>query len=84
MDKQEITKYIGQHSAWKQRLKQAIESGSHSWDIGDVGRDDHCDFGKWLKTLPPAVRSSVHCRNVANLHADFHREAAHVLELVEA
>lgn len=84
MDKQEITRYIGQHSAWKSRLKQAIDSGQHTWNVPEIRSDDHCDFGKWLKTLPPAVRSNEHYRNVTSLHADFHREAAHILELVDA
>lgn len=84
MDKQEITKYIGQHSAWKARLREAIDKGSHEWKVGDVRRDDQCEFGKWLRTLPPSARSNEHCQNVEKLHATFHQEAAGVLELVDA
>lgn len=83
MDRQEITKYIGQHSAWKARLREAIDKGSHSWNVPDVRRDDQCEFGKWLRSLPSSARSNEHCQNVENLHADFHREAARVLELVD-
>jgi hypothetical protein len=84
MDKQHITKFIGQHGIWKSRLRQAIDSGKNSHDIGSVRRDDQCEFGKWLKELPPQDRTSQHYRSVSSLHSEFHREAARVLELVAA
>lgn len=84
MEKQEITRFIGQHSAWKTRLKRAIDSGDHSMVVHDVRRDDQCDFGKWLNSLPPGARANGHYTNVVSLHSDFHREAASVLELVQA
>ena len=82
MEKQEITKFIGQHGLWKSRLRQAIDNGKSSHDAASVRRDDQCDFGKWLKELPSQERTSQHFRTVSGLHAEFHREAARVLELV--
>jgi hypothetical protein len=82
MDKQDITKFIGQHGLWKSRLRQAIDSGNSSHDAARVRRDDDCDFGKWLKGLPAQERTSQHFRTASSLHSEFHREAARVLELV--
>jgi hypothetical protein len=82
MEKQDITKYIGQHGLWKGRLRQAIDSGKSSHDAASVRSDDQCDFGKWLGGLPAQERTSEHFRTVSSLHAQFHREAARVLELV--
>jgi len=82
MEKQDITKYIGQHGLWKGRLRQAIDSGKSSQDAASVRRDDRCDFGKWLKELPAQDRDSKHFRAVSSLHNEFHQEAARVLELV--
>jgi len=56
MDKQEITKYIGQHSAWKSRLKQAIQSGSHSWDLSDIRSDGHCEVVEGATPCSPLQR----------------------------
>lgn len=81
MNKEDIAKYIGQHSLWKTRLRQAIDSGESSHDAASVRRDDQCDFGTWLKALPAQERASPHFQAVASLHAEFHREAARVLEL---
>jgi len=81
MEKQNITRYIGQHGVWKSRLRQAIDSGKSSHDMASVRRDDQCEFGKWLKELSAQDRNSQHFRSVSGLHAEFHREAARVLEL---
>jgi hypothetical protein len=81
MDKKEITKFIGQHGLWKSRLRQAIDHGESPSDAASVGRNDDCEFGKWLKELPAQERTSQHFRTVNTLHTEFHKEAARVLEL---
>jgi hypothetical protein len=77
----EISKFIGAHGNWKARLKEAIDIGTSEFKVENVRRDDLCNFGKWLYSLPPADQQSVRWKNVRELHAKFHIEAALVLDL---
>lgn len=81
MNSQELSKAIGAHGMWKQRLNAAIEQGSSSFSPEQVAPDNQCDFGRWLYSLPPVVRRSPEFNNVQALHASFHKEAARVLSL---
>jgi hypothetical protein len=69
---------------WKARLRQAVRSGTSDLTVLVAGQDTECGFGCWLhgeaqSQLPPADYELI-CR----LHADFHREAAAVLDLALA
>ena len=44
----EISQAIGNHERWKTKLSASIKSGTVTADALDVGRDDICDFGRWL------------------------------------
>ena len=77
----EINKAIGAHGMWKQRLRQAIDTGQSEFSVERVRPDNLCDFGKWLHALPAKDSSSAHWKSVQELHAKFHTEAARVLEL---
>jgi methyl-accepting chemotaxis protein len=77
----QVTVAIGAHRQWKQRLQAAIDTGQSTLSVIDVCADNRCDFGRWLYSLPPADRNSVHWREVQKLHAGFHQEASHVLDL---
>ena len=79
--KEAITKGIGAHGLWKQRLVDAINSGKSQWTPEGVCQDNQCDFGKWLYSLGPTDRQSPHCEKVRDLHAQFHKAAANVLTL---
>jgi methyl-accepting chemotaxis protein len=81
---QQINKAMAAHNAWKQRLLDAIQTGSSEHDPAKVSKDNQCDFGKWLYSLPPAVQRTEHWQNVRALHAEFHKEAGRVLELALA
>lgn len=81
---EEIQKAIAAHGMWKQRLRTAIATGQSDVSVSDVCHDNQCAFGKWLYTLDPATRSSNRWQCVRTLHADFHREAARILELALA
>ena len=83
MLKDEITKAVGAHGLWKSRLRRAIDTGTSDFTSEGVKPDDRCDFGRWLHAVPAEERNEHH-QHVAALHADFHREAANVLRLVEA
>ena len=78
---EEITKAIGAHGMWKQRLRQAIDTGKSEFTIERVRPDNLCDFGKWLYSLPPGDQKSSHWKTVQDLHGKFHAQASHVLGL---
>jgi chemoreceptor zinc-binding protein len=78
---EEIKKAVGAHGMWKQRLKQAIDSGKSDFTVDRVRVDNMCDFGKWLYSLAASDQTSAHWKSVRELHAKFHAEAAHVLSL---
>lgn len=80
---EEIDKAIGAHGMWKIRLKSAIESGRIETPIEIIRTDNQCVFGKWLygSTLSPQDKASRHYSIVKQIHAEFHKTAAHVAEL---
>ena len=43
--------------------------------------DNHCEFGKWLYSLPIAEQNAAQFKKVQALHATFHKEAAHVISM---
>jgi len=46
LNTEEITKAISAHGNWKQRLRQAIESGNSEYTVEKLKVDNQCDFGK--------------------------------------
>lgn len=83
---QEIDNAIGAHGLWKGRLKTAIDTGKIDVPVETIRKDNQCPFGKWLygTSLSTAERNSSHYRTVKDLHAEFHKTAAHVTELALA
>lgn len=79
--KDEITKGIGAHGLWKQRLIDAIANGKSDWKPDTVCMDNQCDFGKWLYGASPADKKSPHYETVKSLHAQFHKVAGEILRL---
>jgi len=78
---EEINKAIGAHGMWKQRLRQAVDTGKSDFTVERVRPDNLCDFGKWLYSLPAGDQTSAHWKTVRELHDKFHAEAAHILGL---
>jgi methyl-accepting chemotaxis protein len=80
----EITKAIGAHGMWKNRLRSAIDSGKADANPADVAKDNVCPFGQWLygPAMPAAIRSGMDYATVRRLHAEFHKCASKVLECV--
>ncbi len=76
----EIKKAIGAHGLWKARLRGAIDTGKSEWPVDAVAKDNQCEFGRWIHSLPAG---GAHVAKVKDLHAKFHAEAASVLKLVE-
>jgi methyl-accepting chemotaxis protein len=75
---------IAAHAKWKYRLREAIDTGTSQWRAQDVRTDNACEFGKWLIEMPVSQRLSKHYKTVRDLHAQFHKVAADVLELALA
>lgn len=81
MNVEQINNAIAAHGGWKITLKDAIASGASTVDVARAGDCHACAFGQWLASLPAGERSSVHAKEVAELHAQFHVEAARVLAM---
>ena len=82
----QINNAIGAHGAWKMRLRSAISTGKGDINSLTAGRDDLCEFGKWLNSpeLDAETRAGMPYQVVRRLHTEFHRTAGRVLGLVEA
>jgi hypothetical protein len=79
--KDAITKGIGAHGLWKQRLLDAIKNGQSEWTPEIVCQDNQCEFGKWLYACSGEEKSSAHYGKIKDLHANFHKCASNVLKL---
>jgi hypothetical protein len=44
----EIDNAILSHKVWKDRLRQAVETGELSFPVEVIAADNLCAFGKWL------------------------------------
>jgi hypothetical protein len=78
-----IRRAIGAHGLWKTQLRTAIATARAVPSSAIAERDDACEFGGWLHSLPPGEREGPHATEVNELHRIFHHEAARVLKLVE-
>lgn len=83
---EEIQKAIAAHSKWKADLRQAMQTGKIDTPVETIRMDNQCFFGKWLdgSELTPAEKASHHYKTVKEHHAEFHKTAARVVELVLA
>jgi Chemoreceptor zinc-binding domain len=82
-DKGEIDKAIAAHGMWKTRLREAIERGKIDVPVDTIRLDNQCAFGKWLysSALNSVDKALEHYKTVKDLHAEFHKTAARVVEL---
>lgn len=77
-----INKAIEAHGQWFTRLQQAIQNGTSEFKPEIVKTDNNCVFGKWLYgEFPIAMRSLPVYTIIKDLHAQFHQEAAKILDL---
>jgi hypothetical protein len=86
----EIGEAIRCHAMWKRRLRHAIDTGAIDTGaidiaLGEVARDDACEFGRWLCGPSfPEVQRDDDWHTVYEFHAQFHRVAAATLQLALA
>jgi len=77
----QLGKAFSAHGFWKLWLMHAITTGQTDLTVENAREEDRCGFGRWLHGLPDEVKATSHWRRVRELHAQFHHDAAHVLEL---
>jgi len=80
-DPSELNKAIKNHSIWKIRLKDAVDSGESEFTPTQVRANHLCESGQWLRSLPPAEKALDEYKTIQMLHEKFHAEAANVLQL---
>ena len=76
---------ISEHIQCKECLRNAIISGVCN-PPSLMSRDEMmCKFGKWLHSedLSESVITSDHLKNLQEIHKDFHKTAADIMELIE-
>lgn len=78
--KEAIDAALTAHTAWKKRLQDAINKGTSEFKVEVVQKDNACQFGQWLYNLPDEDKYSENFSRVKDLHAEFHKTAANVLE----
>ena len=77
-----MTSALDAHRAWKTRLQQAIDTGTSTTPVEVAGKDDRCAFGKWLHGPDPFHdREPERWQQLHDLHEQFHRNAAQILQL---
>lgn len=81
--KEQIEAAIAAHAMWKLKLKAAIDGGQMP-DIATVAADNQCQFGKWLYSATHTGPHAAHFAKVKQLHAEFHRATAGVLNELKA
>ena len=80
-DPSELNKAIKNHSVWKLRLKDAVDTGVSEFTPSQVRANHLCEFGKWMASLSPAEKALQHYQVIQVLHEKFHKEAGDVLHL---
>jgi methyl-accepting chemotaxis protein len=79
--KEAIDAALAAHAQWKKRLQDAISTGQSEFKAEVVKKDNACQFGQWLYSLPSQDTKSEDFNNVKALHADFHTVAGEILAL---
>ena len=59
-------------------------TGAEDFDPDVVGRDDRCDFGRWLHGDGAVVQYQPSNAAVVSAHATFHRNAADIVRRIKA
>jgi len=77
-----LRKAIVAHSGWKTRLQAALNTGKCDVASATAKADNQCDFGKWLygPDISAVDKQTEFYRTVKQLHAQFHQEAAKVID----
>jgi hypothetical protein len=77
-----LDKAITAHSAWKMRLRDAI-NGTQTVDPTAVAKDSLCDLGKWIHGDGCAHNSRSEFQALKTRHAEFHVCAGKIAQMVK-
>lgn len=81
VSKESLDKAIVAHAQWKFKIRAALDTGKTEVNPIHAGKDNECEFGKWLYSLPPSDQANPHFQEVRKLHAEFHRLAARCITM---
>lgn len=78
--REQIFAALTAHTAWKERLYKAIDSGIVDPPPSVIELDNVCVFGKWLygDDIPAPVKQTPQYEAVRQIHARFHRLTAQI------
>jgi hypothetical protein len=79
--KEDLDNALSTHALWKKRLQEAIENGKSEFQVSVVQKDNACQFGQWLYNFSEQEKQSDDYIKVKDLHAEFHKTAADILQL---
>jgi hypothetical protein len=81
--KEQIFAALTAHTAWKQRLDQAIDAGIIDPSPSIIAKDNVCVFGKWLygESIPISIKQSPEYEDVRQIHAEFHKLTSEIAML---
>lgn len=72
------------HLSWKYRLRKFLNNESdEKLDVSIVRQDNQCDLGKWIYSEGVAYAATPAYTELRGIHADFHRNAARILEIFQ-
>ncbi len=77
-----LDKAITAHSAWKMRLRDAI-NGKQQVDPAAVGKDNLCELGKWIHGEGCGHHAKPEFQTLKTRHAEFHVCAGKVAQMVK-
>lgn len=81
--KEQIFAALTAHTAWKQRLDQAIDAGIIDPHPSVIAKDNVCVFGRWLygDEIPGAIKQLPQYEEVREIHAQFHQLTSEIAML---
>lgn len=75
---------IAAHSAWKMKLKQYIAKPDRSLAATEVGADDKCALGQWIRGEGQKHSALPEFSKLRSDHARFHKLAADIIKRADA
>jgi len=81
--KEQIFAALTAHTAWKQKLYQAIDSTIIDPPPSIIAKDNVCVFGKWLYSdeIPASIKQLPEYEEVRQIHAQFHKLTSEIAML---
>jgi hypothetical protein len=80
----EIAIAVRIHIGWRDKLTALIESGDLDLNAGLVGKDNACEFRRWLygSSISLRMHCDPHFLKVHRLHREFHACAGAIVQLI--